>query len=263
MNHPNSLKSLALSIGLASILANATTLAQQAPPPAVKPDASTSPAPAKPAKPETPPADVAEVKVGHDGQPDRNFLNQHEAILRRGKAGPIDLLFIGDSITQIFIGSWGKEVWANYYGKLHAANFGIGGDRTQHLLWRIENGELDGIAPMVVVLLIGTNNISGHNTAEDILKAERKIVDAIHAKLPHSKLILIGIIPRAQPYQATVEVVNKGLAKLDDGKKTRFLDVGPKFQLPEDMSKDWVHINDKGYEVWAKTMQPLLDELMK
>jgi lysophospholipase L1-like esterase len=131
------------------------------------------------------------------------------------------------------------------------------------VLWRIGNGELDGINPKAVVLLIGTNNISAHNTSDDIVKGIAKIVDEIHAKLPESKLILLGIFPRAQPYEKTVVVVNQNLAKFDDGKKTRYLDIGPSFKLPDDMTKDWVHINSAGYQVWAETMQPLLAEMLK
>jgi lysophospholipase L1-like esterase len=212
------------------------------------------------------PPDVAAVRVGHDGQPHKGIMVMHEKNLARGKAGPIDVLFIGDSITFNFSGNLGKEVWAKYYksGPLKVANFGVGGDGTQHVLWRIENGELDGIHPKVVVLMIGTNNIGVyHNAPEDILKGETKIVDEIHAKLPQSKLILLGIFPRATAYMGKVKAVNEELAKLDDGKMTRYLDIGPKFKLPDDMTKDMVHINGAGYQVWAETMQPLLEEMMK
>jgi lysophospholipase L1-like esterase len=166
-------------------------------------------------------------------------------------------------------------VWDERFGKYDPANFGIGGDRTQHVLWRIENGELDGIAPKAVVLMIGTNN-SGAYPAEEILKGDVKIVEQIHAKLPQTKLLLLGIFPRGKDAQdpktiavrEKLKTVNAGLAKLDDGKKTRYLDIGAKFldadgNLPVDIMPDALHLSPKGYAIWADAIQPLLDELMK
>src|SRR5690606_18268051 len=121
------------------------------------------------------------------------FLQKHQAFLKRIKEGPIDLLFLGDSITE----GWknATRVWQEHYGSFRPANFGIGGDRTQHVLWRIQNGELDGIKPKVVVLMIGTNN-SGTNTAAQIAAANRKIVQQIRTKLPATKVLVLGIFPR-------------------------------------------------------------------
>lgn len=220
------------------------------------------PPPATPVKPVPQPPDVAALRVGRDGQPSQMFLNMHESFLRRGKSGPMGVLFIGDSITQIFAGSWGKEVWAKDFTPLQAANFGIGGDCTQHVLWRIEHGELDGISPKVVVLLIGTNNLGGHDPAGSVLKGVCAIVAAIQAKLPRSSLIVMGIFPRWDRYRGAVETVNQGLARLDDGGQTRFLDIGPK--LPrEDYAPDSVHINAKGYQVWSDAVRPLVVKMMK
>jgi lysophospholipase L1-like esterase len=216
--------------------------------------------------------DQPAVKTGKDGKPDAGFLAKHESFLKRGKEGPIGVLFLGDSITAGWAGS--KPIWDKYYGMYQPANFGIGGDRTQHVLWRIANGELDGIDPKVVVLMIGTNN-SG-SSAEDILKGDTAIVNQIHSKLPKAKLLLLGIFPRGMdPKDAgtaklreKLATVNVGLAKLDDGKQTRYLDIGPKFLAPDgvlakDIMPDALHPNAKGYQIWAEAMQPLLDELMK
>lgn len=213
------------------------------------------------------------MKLGKDGKPNSGFLSQHESFLKRGKEGPIGVLFLGDSITAGWNGS-GKQVWAKTYGTMQAANFGIGGDRTQHVLWRIANGELDGISPKVLVLMIGTNNIG--NSAEDILKGDEKIISEIHAKLPTTKLLLLGIFPRgADPKDPKVKgmrekiaIVNQSLAKLDDGKLTRYLDIGPKFLdgegvLAKEIMPDALHPNGKGYEIWAEAMQPLLQEMMQ
>jgi len=218
------------------------------------------------------PADVAAPKTDAAGQIQPGFQMRHEAFLKRGKEGKIGVLFVGDSITQGWNGA--KETWESHFGKYDPANFGIGGDRTQHVLWRIENGELDGISPKVVVLMIGTNN-SGY-PAEEILKGDQKIVQQIHQKLPNTKLLLLGIFPRGADLKdpkvaavrAKLKMVNEGLAKLDDGKKTRYLDIGSKFMdaegnLPADIMPDALHLSAKGYQIWADAIQPLLDEMMK
>ena len=125
--------------------------------------------------------------------PSGRFRKMHESFLARGKEGPIGVLFVGDSITQ----GWTKapHVWAHYYGKWQPANFGIGGDQTQHVIWRIENGELDGIRPKVAVLMLGTNNTRTHDAAE-IAAANRKIVGMIRAKIPGVKVLVLAVFPR-------------------------------------------------------------------
>ncbi len=223
----------------------------------------------KPAVPATQePADVAAPKM-KDGAIEPTFKKMHESFLKRGKEGKIGVLFLGDSITQGWSGK-GKDVWDKTYTAYDAANFGIGGDRTQHVLWRIDNGELDGINPKVVVLMIGTNNIS--YPAEEIAKADIKIISEIHQKLPQTKVLVLGIFPRenlaSNPRRAKIKEVNEALAKLDDGKLTRYLDIGSKFltddgTLTKEIMPDYLHPNAKGYQIWADAMQPLLDEMMK
>ena len=208
------------------------------------------------------------------GKENAGFIAAHERFLKR-REQPMGVLFLGDSITAGWSGR-GKKVWTDHYDKLEAANFGIGGDRTEHVLWRIANGELDGIKPKVVVLMIGTNN-SG-NTAENITKGVKAIVNQIHAKLPDSKLLLLGIFPRGaaavgkdgkpEAGRAKLQAVNAELAKLDDGKQTRYLEIWKQFlnedgTLSPDIMPDYLHPNEKGYTIWADTMQPLLDEMLK
>jgi lysophospholipase L1-like esterase len=225
-------------------------------------------------RPAQQPADVPAPKIGRDGQVDARFLKMHESFLQRRTQGPIDLLFLGDSITEIW-SSNGKEVWAHYYGKLNAANFGISGDQTQHVLWRIQNGELDGISPKVVVLMIGTNNLTRY-PADVVIGADKLIVQRIHEKLPNTKVLLLGIFPRGPDpkihstafYRAKIKIVNAGLAKLDDGDKTRYLDIGDKFlnddgSLPRPIMPDFLHPSAAGYQLWADAMAPLLNEMMK
>jgi lysophospholipase L1-like esterase len=219
-------------------------------------------------------ADVPAPKLdAKTGEMNAHFKDFHEKFLQRTKEGPIDILFLGDSITE----GWKKapEVWEKYYGPHHPANFGIGGDRTQHVLWRMDNGELDGISPKVVVLMIGTNNI-GSNTDEQIIAADTKIVSELHAKLPNTKVLVLGIFPRGADPKAPktaalrerIKTINAALAKLDDGNKTRYLDIGDKFLEPDgsitkEMMPDALHPTPKGYQIWADAIQPTLDEMMK
>jgi lysophospholipase L1-like esterase len=208
------------------------------------------------------------------GKLDTEFISKHEAFLARDKAGPIGLLFIGDSITE----GWNKRasaLWSDRYAKLNAANFGIGGDRTENVLWRIANGELDGISPKVVVLMIGIND--HHSPRDQIIKADTKIVQRIHEKLPETKVLLLGLLPHGVDPNKNKNVadmrddfkfINAGLAKLDDGNKTRFLDMTNKFLTPDgvlssDVMPDALNPSAKGYQIWADAMQPLLDEMMK
>ncbi len=198
--------------------------------------------------------------------------NLHESFLKRGKEGPVDILFLGDSITQ----GWsreGKSVWDRTYEPLKAANFGIGGDMTQQVLWRITEGkELEGIHPKVVVLMIGTNNfgLSGHKS-EEVAQGVTTVVETLQKKLPKTKILLLGIFPRdAKPgtnFRKNIAAVNERIAKLDDGKSIRFLDLSSKFLSPEgtltsEVMPDYLHLSTKGYQIWADSMRPLLTELL-
>lgn len=215
------------------------------------------------------PGDAAAPKL-KAGAMDAKFSKMHESFLKRGKEGPIGVLFLGDSITDYWRRDNAKEIWARFAG-FNAANFGIGGDKTQHVLWRIENGELDGIKPKVVVLMIGTNNMARYSTKE-IVKGDTKIVAEIHRHLPETKVLLLGIFPRGaaatDPKRAKIKRINKELAKLDDGNKTRFLDIGDKFleadgSISKEVMYDALHPATKGYQIWADAMSPLLAEMMK
>jgi lysophospholipase L1-like esterase len=237
----------------------------------VRGDGATTLPATQPAAPQ--PADVAAPKLGHDGNLEPHFKKMHESFLKRRDEGNIGVLFLGDSITEGWSGR-GKSVWEKYYSQLDAANFGIGGDQTQHVLWRMDNGELDGISPKVVVLLIGTNNIG--YPADEILNADEKIVQEIHQKLPQTKLLLLAIFPRGADItdprvagmRAKIKTVNQGLAALDDGSKTRYLDIGDKFldadgNIPRDIMPDALHPNEKGYQIWSDAMAPLLKEMLQ
>jgi lysophospholipase L1-like esterase len=204
------------------------------------------------------------------------WVARHEGFVAQAKQGGIDILFMGDSITD-FWRNRGSNVWNQYYAPRHAANFGISGDRTQHVLWRMDNGELDGIKPKVVVLMIGTNNTGKErngqprNTVPETIEGVQAVVADIRAKLPDSKILLLAIFPRGtldDPQRAQVALVNTVIAKLDDGKMVRYLDIDPKFldtdgTLPRSIMPDLLHPNAHGYQIWADAMNPTLDEMMK
>ena len=200
-----------------------------------------------------------------------NWLARHEGFVAQAKSGGIDLLFLGDSITD----GWrtrGSNVWRKCYEPRHAANFGIGGDRTQHVLWRIRTGELTGIKPKVTVLMIGTNN-SKDDQPEPIANAIKLIVQGIRTQCPGTKVLLLAVFPRNKttdtPEQlATNRKVNEIIAKLDDGKNVRFLDInkvflGPDGKVPKDIMPDFLHPNEHGYQLWADAMEPTLAQMMK
>ena len=239
--------------------------------------AQTPAAPAKPAVPavKLPPQspDVAAPKMGPDGKPNAGFVASHERFVGIAKEGKAQLVFLGDSITAGWAGN-GKEVWAKSFGAYTPANFGIGGDRTQHVLWRIQNGELDGIKPKAFVVMIGTNN-SGTDPAEGIAKGVTAIVETIRAKQPQAKILLLAVFPRGSKPDGQLNAqndklkqVNATISKLDDGQHIFYLDIGDKFpiadgKLDKSVMPDFLHLSPAGYQIWADAISPKLVELMK
>jgi lysophospholipase L1-like esterase len=208
---------------------------------------------------------------------DEKWMARHEGFVQEARKGGIDILFLGDSITDGWRNT-GSNVWNKYYAPRHAANFGISGDRTQHILWRMEKGELDGIKPKVVVLMIGTNNTGKEkdngkirNTVPETIAGVQAVVKELRAKLPDSKILLLAIFPRDtlnDPQRAQIVLINTMIAKLDDGKMVKYLDIDPKFleadgTLSRDIMPDLLHPNERGYRIWAETMEPTLDEMLK
>lgn len=229
-------------------------------------------APAVKLPPQAP--DVPAQKFGPDGKVNAGSIASHERFVKTAQEGKAQLVFLGDSITA----GWGgkKDIWEKAFGKYQPANFGIGGDRTQHVLWRIQNGELDGIKPKACVVMIGTNN-SGSDPAEGIAKGVTAIVETIRAKQPQAKILLLAVFPRgekpstpekANPGRDKLKQVNEIIAKLDDGKNVHFLDIGAKFLQPDgsiskDIMPDFLHLSAAGYQIWADAISPKLAELMK
>ncbi|HWG42842.1 MAG TPA: platelet-activating factor acetylhydrolase IB subunit [Gemmataceae bacterium] len=196
---------------------------------------------------------------------------RHQRFLERAKKGDVEVLFLGDSITQGWEGS-GKEAWKKNFEPLKAANFGIGGDRTQHVLWRITEGkELEGITPKAAMLMIGTNNM-GSNSAEEIADGVKAIVAELRRQKPNMKILVLGIFPRSpkanDKVRDKIKEVNKSIAKLDDGKNVKYLDIGEKFLEPDgSLSKnimpDYLHLSKQGYQIWTDAVTPTLQDMLK
>jgi beta-glucosidase len=199
---------------------------------------------------------------------DEGWVARHKAMNERVKKGNVDLIFIGDSITQGWEGP-GKDTWEKYYAKRNAVNLGISGDQTQHVLWRLDNGNTEGISPKLAVIMIGTNNASD-NTAEEIAEGIKAIVNKLREKLPQTKILLLAVFPREEKpgdLRAKLTKVNGIISGLADGKMIHFVDIGPKFiekdaTLPKSIMPDALHPNTKGYEIWADAIEPKVAELM-
>jgi lysophospholipase L1-like esterase len=219
------------------------------------------------------PADVAAPKLDpKTGAIQEGFAKSHEAFVAVAKKGEAQVVFLGDSITAGWNGN-GKEVFKEY-AKYNAANFGIGGDRVQHVLWRVENGEFDGIKPKAVVLMIGTNNSgTAENSPEQIANGIKAIIAAIHKRTPDTKVLLLAVFPRGageanNPGRAKNKAVNALIAKFDDGQKVHYFDIGPKFLQPDgtltkDIMPDLLHLSPKGYQIEADAIREKLASLVK
>lgn len=193
----------------------------------------------------------------------------HQSLLKKTQNGGVDVFFFGDSITNGWSGQ-GKAVWAEKFEPMGASNYGIGGDTTRQLLWRMENGEMDGLTPKVVVLMIGVNNIFTNNgTNEEIAQGVEEVLKQIHVKSPNSKILLLSILPlKAEPFNKRVQEVNPMIAKFA-GDKVTYLDLTDKFRGADGMiltdlyTEDGTHLATKGYETWSAAMLPTLEKLAK
>lgn len=221
------------------------------------------------------PLQTQAINLGKPKLNSERFIRGHAGFLQRAQEGPVELLFLGDSITADWKGV-GKKVWQQYYHQYQSANFGIGGDQTENVLWRIENGELDRIRPKVIVLLVGTND-SRLNNAIDTANLNKQIIKQIQLKSPQSKVLLLAVFPRgprtwkgvledSEKRMQMIKRLNRELAKSDDGKRVRFLNINAHFikngLIPKKLMPDQLHLSEKGYEVWAEAMMPLLNEMM-
>jgi lysophospholipase L1-like esterase len=207
---------------------------------------------------------------------DRNSQLAHAELLEKAKKGRIDVYFAGDSITR----RWGAldypELLANWTSNFHgwnAANFGWGADKTQHILWRLENGELEGLQPKIIVILAGTNNVGtqpgGAEKVADISRGLKAIVDACRRKAPQATIVLTAIFPRNDNMAVVPEIerINQYLASLADGTRIRFVDINDQLadehgRLFGGMSADGLHPSVKAYQIWADALKPILTEIL-
>ena len=195
---------------------------------------------------------------------------RHRTFVEIASGATVELLFVGDSITD----SWrnaGQPVWDQYFAPLKPANFGISGDTTQGVLWRMQNGELDGYKAKLIVLMLGTNNIN-RNPNDDIVDGDRLIVQEFRKRQPQAKVLILGIFPRGveptNPFRASISEINSKLAKLADNKNVFFMDIGDKFltsdgTLTPEIMPDALHPNFRGYRIWADAISGRVKQLMR
>lgn len=208
-----------------------------------------------------------------------DWHQRHAQVLEAIESSKPDLVFIGDSITHLFGGipvapqARGNVTWDRYYAHRNALNIGFGWDRTQNVLWRLDNGEMESIAPQVAVVLIGTNNLTGtdnarSNTPTEIADGIRAVCAKIHTRAPQCKILLLGCLPRSPArFVEPILEINRLIAPLGKQKHITFLDMHPQFGdengLPKkQFMQDTVHPNAAGYRLWAETMEPVLSRLL-
>jgi lysophospholipase L1-like esterase len=268
-------------LGLAAALAAWGCACAEAPPvppavplpPAAAPEAATPAAAPDDTQPKAPDDQDRRAATTPVPRHDNAYVSLHRQYVERAKQGGVNVLFLGDSITQAWSGP-GKTVWQKEYAPLGAANFGISADMTQSLLWRLADGELEGLRPRAIVLMIGTNNLKSGPTRmapEDVAAGVKAVLGLLRDRLPEARVLLLGILPRQPQYPwmaATVRKMNGLLAALADGRRVRFLDFSGRFLKadgtiePKLMQKDLLHLSPEGYRVWAEAMRPALGELL-
>ena len=193
------------------------------------------------------------------------WLDRFEANIKKLKTGPYDLILDGDSITDFWQAA-GTKVWKAHFGAIKMADFAISGDQVQHVLWRLQNGELDGQNPKLIMLMIGTNN-NGEDPKE-IAGGIQLLLNEYETRCPAAHILLLGVFPRGGPAKTPlrdwVAKINSLISADDDGKRVTYLDIGAKFLQPDgtltaDIMPDFLHPSPKGYEIWANAVQPVID----
>ncbi len=208
---------------------------------------------------------------------DANSRAAHQQLLEKTKQGTIDVYFQGDSITR----RWGAtdypdllEHWNDHFRGWNAANFAWGGDNTHHILWRMRNGELEGVSPKVIVLQAGTNNLPWQGPAteaqiDDVVSGVRAIIAEFTKRFPDATIIVTGLFPRSQnPKLATAIVtINDRIKRLTDGKRIRFININQDLtdatgELLPGVTSDGLHLQKPGYDVWAAALKPIFFEVL-
>lgn len=199
------------------------------------------------------------------------WKKRHEQKLAQAKGKECDLLFIGDSITHGWEGA-GKKTWQKYYAARKPFNIGFSGDRTQHVLWRLDQGEMASFKPKVAVIMIGTNN-TGHQMqkAQETADGIKAIIGRIHKLSPKTKILLLGVFPRGANPDHKMRIRNNEINAIikgyHDGEKVHFLDISSTFLnkegvLTKEVMPDYLHPRQHGYKLWAEAMEPTLKKLL-
>ncbi len=210
----------------------------------------------------------------------QGFQKHHTNNVEIVAKGDVDILFMGDSITDWWqnpgrgqpidgaIPYGGKAVYEKYFGPMKVANFGIAGDTTQGVLWRLQNGEGQGIKPKAVMLMIGTNN-TGRNTPPEIAMGIADVVFELRKDFPDAKILLLAVFPRSgaqSKVRGQIAEINQMISTLNDNQHVFYMDIGDKFlapdgSIPHDIMSDGLHPTSKGYEIWAEAVHNTLVSL--
>jgi lysophospholipase L1-like esterase len=199
------------------------------------------------------------------------WSQRHEAKVAEAQKGGWKVVFIGDSITQ----GWevrGRAVWEKYYAYRNALNLGFSGDRTEHVLWRLMNGEIEGVSSRLVILMLGTNN-TGHrrDPPEQTAEGMQKILEILKTKMPEARILLLAVFPRDEKpdgmYRKINDQLNERLKALADGERVIFLNINDRFLQPDgtlsrEIMPDFLHPNEQGYRIWAEAMEPHVARLL-
>ena len=197
-----------------------------------------------------------------------DWLQRHQQMLERARgARQAGVVFLGDSITEGWMGP-GLASWEEHMIPRNSLNLGIGGDETQHVLWRIMHGELEHLAPETLVLLIGTNNIgnAGHS-GKDTARGIRRLVEEITDRLDDTHVIVHAILPRDQnpdtQMRREVAAANADAARVAEHPRVQWLDLSDRFLQPEGtiaraIMPDFLHLSSQGYRIWADALLPVL-----
>ncbi|XP_075677709.1 platelet-activating factor acetylhydrolase IB subunit alpha2-like [Dermatophagoides pteronyssinus] len=195
--------------------------------------------------------------------------HQHLLNQTREYGQQIHAIFLGASIVERWLTD-GKNIWKQYYSERHAFNYGISGDRTEHVLWRIEHGEFDGLQPKVIVIMIGSNNVPIGDIPSDIAKGIQMILKELLAKMNKSKILLLSVFPRGgESIDRKVAEVNNIIHDYQDNSRIFYLDVTKHFEtnpgkiIEKYYVHDHLHLTEQGYQLWHKVMEPLFSKLLK
>jgi len=197
------------------------------------------------------------------------WLDRHSQLCELAKSDSFRILFLGDSITEAW-STYGAATWDTFYAKRKAVNFGINGERVQNLIWRVLNGALDNISPSLVVILIGTNNID-RNPVTHIAEGIQVLLQHIVERLPHARILLLGVLPREKDPEALkrklVGDLNAMLASATFPKKIHYLDIGSAFldpdgHLPVEFFPDGLHPRAEAYAILADRIEPMIQALL-